>query len=77
MREPSEQENSRDLEVRRYAPVFMSWLKVMTREAKAKAAIDADRIAPPLQEAQTETALRKEATPLAEAVGAAGAPTAA
>ena len=52
----------------------MSWLKAMTRKANAKAAIDADRIAPPLQEAQTETALRKEATPLAEAVGAAGAP---
>jgi hypothetical protein len=27
VREPSEEENSRDLEVRRCAPVFMSWLK--------------------------------------------------
>jgi hypothetical protein len=27
VREPSKEENSRDLEVRRFAPVFMLWLK--------------------------------------------------
>jgi hypothetical protein len=36
VREPSEEENSRGLEVRRFAPVFMSWLKAMTRKATAR-----------------------------------------
>ena len=33
VREPSKEENSRDLEVRRFAPVFLPWLKAMTRKA--------------------------------------------
>jgi hypothetical protein len=32
LREPSKQENSRDLEVRRFAPVFYVMAKAMTRK---------------------------------------------
>jgi hypothetical protein len=36
VREPSEEENSRDLEVRRFAPVFLSWLEAVTRNGNGK-----------------------------------------
>jgi hypothetical protein len=37
VREPSKQENSRDLGARRFAPVFYVMAKAMIRKAKAKA----------------------------------------